>query len=164
MSKFFKFSKGSLEVDGARVFGTIKASTSMQQSPDNLVIDTTVDKFGPISINEIKQFRYVLPFVAFFVCIVVGCLIGVGFVVCFSGSGFGVLVEALQKLVVILLASMAVGVIVSAIIFVKLRIYMAQFSNGGQIVYVPYIKKVDRIVLKELNDTIWKLKHKPSRW
>ena len=65
MSRTFKFSKGSLEVGETRVSGSIKASTSMQQAPDNLAIDTAIENFGPISINEVKQFRYTLSFVGF---------------------------------------------------------------------------------------------------
>ena len=160
MSRQFRFSKGCLEVHGTRVFGAIKASTSMQQSPDNLVIDTTVDELGPISVNEVKQFRYVFALLGLSLCVVAGCLIGESVVMCSSGSGLGAVFESLEKMTVILPVSFAIGVGAYIIIFLKLRIYMAQFSNGGQTVYVPYIKKKDWIVFDDLNSTISELKRK----
>ena len=161
MSKIFRFSKGSLEVDGSRVFGTIKASTSMQQSPGNIAIDTAIESFGPISINEVKQFRHVFSSIGFCLSIVIGCLVGEGIVKC--SSGLSVLMESLEKLTFILPISFLIGVVVYIVIFLTFKIYMAQFSNGGQTVYVPYINKADWPVLEELNGTICELKHKSTR-
>lgn len=158
MSKSFKFSKGILEVGDSRISGTIKASTSMQQSPANLAIDTKIDKFGPISINEVKQFRFALAGVGFMASIVIGCLVGL-FVI--SGtSGLGDLVESLEKFNYILPISAVVGIVVAIIIFKAFRIYMAQFSNDGQTVYVPFLKKADYPVLEELDTYIREMKCK----
>ena len=161
MSRTFKFSKGSFEVDGLRVVGTIKASASMQQSPGDLAIDTAIENFGPISINEVTQFRHVFSSVGFCLFIAIGCLVGEGILMC--SSGLGGLMESLERLSSILPISFLIGVVVYIVIFLKFKIYMAQFSNGGQTVYVPYIKKKDWVVLEELNGTIYELKHKSSK-
>ena len=61
MSRVFEFSKGKLEVSEKNVTGSVIASTSMQQMPGELAIDTPIDKFGPISINDLRPCRLVSP-------------------------------------------------------------------------------------------------------
>lgn len=147
MSRTFKFSKGSLEVGETRVSGSIKASTSMQQAPDNLAIDTAIENFGPISINEVKQFRYTLSFVGFIMSIVIG-------------GSIGVAMESLECIATLLPISLVIGVVVFVVIFKKLRIYMAQFSNNGQTVYVPFLKKTDHAILTDMDSYVHSLKRK----
>lgn len=159
MARTFKITKGSFEVDETRVSGTVKASTSMQQSPGNLAIDTPIEKFGPISINEVKQLRYILSSLMFAACEFVGCVIGM-LAVQGSADGFAGLLESIEKVTKVLPVSTVIGMVLAIVVFIKVRIYMAQFSNGGQTVYVPLLKKSDCPVLKEMDAYIQSLKHK----
>ena len=156
MSRVFEFRKGRLTVDERSVTGTVKGSTSMQQMPGELAIDTPVDKFGPISINEVGQFKWIASSMAVGAWEIIGLFIGLIIVMC--SSGFEGLAEALTTLYIIIPISTILGIVTAVILFKKIRVYMAQFSNAGQTVYIPYLKQDDQITLRELDAYVSQMK------
>lgn len=158
MSKTFEFSKGRLEVDDKRVSGTVKASTSMQQMPGELAIDTPIDKFGPISINEVGQFKWILSGCAVGAWELIGLFVGLIIVMC--SGGFEDILESMVAFYVIMPICTILGIVTAVILFKKIHIYMAQFSNGGQTVYIPYLKKNDPDVIRALDAYVREQKRK----
>lgn len=158
MSRVFEFRKGRLTVDEKSVTGTVTGSTSMQQMPGELAIDTPVDKFGPISINEVGQFKWVLGSAAIGAWEIIGLILGLIIVMC--SSGLEGLAESLTALYVIMPISTILGIVTAVILFKKIRVYMAQFSNAGQTVYIPYLKQDDQVKLRELDAYVREMKRK----
>ena len=158
MSRIFEFRKGRLTVDEKSVTGTVTGSTSMQQMPGELAIDTPVDRFGPISINEVGQFKWVLSSAAIGAWEIIGLILGLIIVMC--SSGFEGLAESLTAFYVIVPISTILGIVTAVILFKKIRVYMAQFSNAGQTVYIPYLKQDDQVTLRELDAYVREMKRK----
>ena len=158
MSRVFEFRKGRLTVDEKSVTGTVTGSTSMQQMPGELAIDTPVDRFGPISINEVGQFKWVLSSAAIGAWEIIGLILGLIIVMC--SSGFEGLAESLTAFYVIVPISTVLGIVTAVILFKKTRVYMAQFSNAGQTVYIPYLKQDDQVKLRELDAYVREMKRK----
>lgn len=155
MIKEFEFSKGIFRVGESRILGEVKASTSMDQAPDILSINAGIGNFGPISINEIKQFRYILAPAGFIVSIIIGGMV----VFCVDESEYGSITHAADKINNILSLFSIFGVVAAAAIFKWLHVYMAQFPHNGQTVYVPFLKKNDIPVMEALDAYITSLKH-----
>ena len=153
MSRQFKFSKGTLEVDDSRIVGTIKASTDMQQAPNNLAIDTAIDRVGPISINEFKQANRSIAISALLACGAIGGSIGL--IIALFGDFFAFTTVITTWLII----GFCIGIVAAAIILKKVHFFVAQFLNDGQTVYV-LIKKEDITVLEELDAYVRELKHK----
>ena len=158
MSRIFEFRKGRLTVDEKSVTGTVTGSTSMQQMSGELAIDTPVDRFGPISINEVGQFKWVLSSAAIGAWEIIGLILGLIIVMC--SSGFEGLAESLTAFYVIVPISTILGIVTAVILFKKIRVYMAQFSNAGQTVYIPYLKQDDQVTLRELDAYVREMKRK----
>ena len=158
MSRVFEFRKGRLTVDEKSVTGTVTGSTSMQQMPGELAIDTPVDRFGPISINEVGQFKWVLSSAAIGAWEIIGLILGLIIVMC--SSGLEGLAESLTAFYVIVPISTILGIVTAVILFKKIRVYMAQFSNAGQTVYIPYLKQDDQVKLRELDAYVREMKRK----
>ena len=158
MSRVFEFRKGRLTVDDRTVIGTVKGSTSMQQMPGELAIDTPVDKFGPISINEVGQFKWILSGAAVGAWEIIGLILGLIIVMC--SSGFEGLAKSMTAFYIIIPISTILGIVTAVILFKKIRVYMAQFSNAGQTVYIPYLKQDDQVTLRELDAYVRELKRK----
>ena len=158
MSRVFEFRKGRLTVDDRTVTGTVKGSTSMQQMPGELAIDTPVDKFGPISINEVGQFKWILSSAAVGAWEIIGLILGLIIVMC--SSGFEGLAKSMTAFYIIIPISTILGIVTAVILFKKIRVYMAQFSNAGQTVYIPYLKQDDQVTLRELDAYVREMKRK----
>ena len=158
MSRVFEFRKGRLTVDDRTVTGTVKGSTSMQQMPGELAIDTPVDKFGPISINEVGQFKWILSSAAVGAWEIIGLILGLSIVM--ASSGFEGLAQSLTAFYIIIPISTILGIVTAVILFKKIRVYMAQFSNAGQTIYIPYLKQDDQITLRELDAYVREIKRK----
>ena len=158
MSRVFEFRKGRLTVDEKSVTGTVTGSTSMQQMPGELAIDTPVDRFGPISINEVGQFKWVLGSAAIGAWEIIGLILGL--IIVMGSSGFEGLAESLTAFYVIVPISTILGIVTAVILFKKIRVYMAQFSNAGQTVYIPYLKQDDQVTLRELDAYVREMKRK----
>ena len=164
MSRVFEFSKGRLEVDDKRVTGTVTASTSMQQMPGELAIDTPIDKFGPISINDLPQFRIAAMSIGFTAGMFLPCIIWlvVFLVRVMSSSSFGDLGRASNMPSVWwpIVIGLILGGVVCFYAKKKVKVLMAQFSNGGQTVYIPRLKGDDESIIRALDAYVREMKSK----
>lgn len=164
MSKVFEFSKGKLEVDEKRVTGSVVASTSMQQMPGELAIDTPIDKFGPISINDLPQFRLAAMSIGFTTGLFLPWIIWlvVFLVRVMSASSFGDLGRASNMPSVWwpIVIGLILGGIACFYAKKKVKVLMAQFSNGGQTVYIPRLKGNDESTIRALDAYVREMKRK----
>jgi len=156
----FTFSKGELEISNQRVVGRIKATPSMQQAPMEMLIDTPVCDVGPISIGEVIQFRWIGSIVTFLVGFMFGgfsFMFGIDSpdpieVMAYTAKGLPVPETSVSVFAIVLgILFIIAGIVGAYIVFAKLHVYMAQFSNGGQTVFIPYLKSMDSEVLKDFN-------------
>ena len=160
--KTFMFSKGEFKIENGRLVGTVKASTSMQQAPGQIEVDTPVNKVGPISINEVPQIRYFATTGALMGVVLIATLIWAIMAICSVGSSssFGQLANACEGASNGAIWTYAIGMplaIVAAVLaWKKVRVFMAQFSNAGETLYIPYLKKSDYPVIRELNSELAK--------
>ena len=155
--KTFTFSKGEFRIENGRLVGTVKASTSMQQAPGQIEVDTPVNKVGPISINEVPQFRHIATGGAVMGVELIATLIWGITAICSvsSSSSFEQLANASEGSCNGAIWAFAIGtplaIVAAVLAWKKVRVFMAQFSNAGQTLYVPYLKKDDYPVIKALD-------------
>ena len=164
MSKVFEFSKGKLEVDEKNVTGSVIASTSMQQMPGELAIDTPIDKFGPISINDLPQFRLAAMSIGFTTGLFLPWIIWlvVFLIRVMSASGFGDLGRASDMPSVWwpIVIGLILGTVACFYAKKKVKVLMAQFSNAGQTVYIPRLKGNDESVIRALDAYVREIKRR----
>ena len=159
----YKFSKGELSFINGRVVGNIKATPSMQQAPMEMEIDTNLSDVGPMSIGEVIQFRWILSSVTFCAGFIFGGLsfiLGISSpdpieVLAYTSKGLPAPETSISAVAIVLgIILIASGIVGACVVFNKVRVFMAQFSNGGQTVFIPYLKADDAEVLKGFNSEL----------
>ena len=136
----------------------------MQQMPGELVIDTPIDKFGPVSINDLPQFRIAAMSIGFTVGMFLPWIIWlvVFLVRVMSSSSFGDLGRASNMPSVWwpIVIGLILGGVVCFCAKKKVKVLMAQFSNGGQTVYIPRLKGDDESIIRALDAYVREMKSK----
>ena len=89
---------------------------------------------------------------------IIGLILGLIIVMC--SSGFKGLAKSMTAFYIIIPISTILGIVTAVILFKKIRVYMAQFSNAGQTVYIPYLKQDDQATLRELDAYVREMKRK----
>jgi len=150
MNKKYTLTKGVLELGDKRLTGWLNASTDCQQKPSRMEIDTPIDGVGPFSISEVESFRRIFTWSCLFP-VLSFVLAGIG------GVLAGIMFDGLMMLILVICALVGVSAMASAKLGRKwFCVYMVQFNNNGQTVYVPFIKKSDYPVIDELNSELKK--------
>lgn len=147
----YTFTKGELELVNKRLTGWVIASTDFQhQVPSRLDIDTSAERVGPLTITEVGQFRAALTWLILFP--VLSFVLGGGVALTCTLMLGSYLVGILGAVVAIIVAAK-----ISSVLGRKwFSVFMVQFNNNGQTLYVPYIKKTDYPVIDALNSELKK--------